>query len=258
MVGFSVLAAAAARAGAGAAGRAARGAGRPWGPGAAAGAGPKRRAAAASAPGGDGGGGEDGGAAGGEGGASPGPLGGGRGRRPNRKARGGTYRELLQQQLPGIQTHRAGRPMYDLLQDLPSAVLAAQSAAAQENLKGLGTAAEEAAGGGAGDAGPGEEGAPPLLRWQFKFLLQDGAGGPDHPLNRKVRMSCSVEALGEDQGLTADAKDYLKRLCGPRYNPETDELLLTSDRHADRDSNVRHVHQMLRDVLTEARRVFPS
>ena len=57
MVGFSVLAAAAARAGAGAAGRAARGAGRPWGPGAAAGAGPKRRAAAASAPGGDGGGG---------------------------------------------------------------------------------------------------------------------------------------------------------------------------------------------------------
>jgi len=146
--------------------------------------------------------------------------------------------------------------MYDLLEDLPEALVKEQSVAAQESLRGLGTAAAEAAGPKVADRGAGR--APSVLRWEFKFLLHDGAGGPDHPLNRKVRMSCSVEALGADQGLTGDAKEYLKRLCGPRYDPETDMLLLTSDRHEDRDSNVRHVHQMLRDALAEAQRVFPN
>ena len=189
-------------------------------------------------------------------GEGSGAVGPGRGRRPNRKARGGTYRELLQQQLPAIPAHRAGRPMYDLLKDLPESFVTEQSAAAEESLRGLGAAAAEAADPEAAERGSGE--VPSVLRWEFKFLLHDGAGGPDHPLNRKVRMSCSVEALGADQGLTGDAKEYLKRLCGPRYDPKTDVLLLTSDRHEDRDSNVRHVHQMLRDVLVEARRVFSN
>lgn len=69
---------------------------------------------------------------------------------------------------------------------------------------------------------PGEG---PILRWTTRVVLGPG-GDAWHPANRKVKLSVFLKELQ----LTRQAKERLLLIVGKRYNPNNDELTITSER----------------------------
>lgn len=65
----------------------------------------------------------------------------------------------------------------------------------------------------------------PILRWKTRVVVAPG-GNSWHPKNRKVKLWVKVKALG----LSKYEFRRLIELVEKRYHPETDELVITSER----------------------------
>jgi hypothetical protein len=106
-------------------------------------------------------------------------------------------------------------------------------------------------------APPPRPGAKPVVCWETRAVLHAGPAGADHPANRKVVASVRLADLAAEAGLTEDAARHVALVAGPRYNPNTGVLRLTSDSAPAREGNVAIVERLLQDLVAEGRRVHP-
>jgi len=91
---------------------------------------------------------------------------------------------------------------------------------------------------------PGEG---PILRWTTRVVLGPG-GNAWHPANRKVKLAVFLKELQ----LSKNAKERLLLIVGKRYNPNNDELTITSERFDLREENRKDVLRTLYALIDEA------
>lgn len=106
---------------------------------------------------------------------------------------------------------------------------------------------------------PEEAPAPtgrPILQWESTLVLATGVNA-SHPSNWKARCRVYLRDLQREAGLSEEAARHIARIAGARYNPGTGRLLLTCDRHADREANRTVILQQIHDLVEEGKRAFP-
>ncbi|OLY79726.1 37S ribosomal protein S24, mitochondrial [Smittium mucronatum] len=91
--------------------------------------------------------------------------------------------------------------------------------------------------------------APPQATQILKFQTNRIHGKPDEPLNRRVTMTAKVS----DFGLSADDLHVFLLLVGPRYNPVTDMLTMSSDTELTSKLNKKKISDTLDALLSEAK-----
>lgn len=83
-----------------------------------------------------------------------------------------------------------------------------------------------------------------ILKFKSHTYLGEG-----HPVERKVVLSVKVN----DLKLNDTERHKLLLLCGPRYNVNTDELTLSSEKFPLRKQNKKYLRDLLDKLLTEAK-----
>jgi len=102
-----------------------------------------------------------------------------------------------------------------------------------------------------------EEREQHILEWEV-HMVHEAAGENDHPLNRKVSMRVRVKELQRETGLSDEAVEYVKEICGPRYNPKRNEIKITCARSRNREHNRQWCLTALYELIMEGNREFPS
>jgi hypothetical protein len=97
--------------------------------------------------------------------------------------------------------------------------------------------------------------AEPVLLWESRLVLVQAAVGEEHPANKKAKCSVFLRALGRRHGLSDQGLERIAEICGPRYEPKTGIVTLTSERYLDRESNRRHILGMIDDLVEEGKKV---
>lgn len=103
---------------------------------------------------------------------------------------------------------------------------------------------------------PPYPGARPILRWTLRTVI--AAGPSHHPANKKAKLQVYLRDLQEQKGLSEEALQHIARIAGPRYKPANGELTLTSERYEHREDNRRYLMKVLKDLMQEGQRAFPS
>ncbi|KAL4426864.1 hypothetical protein ABPG77_006650 [Micractinium sp. CCAP 211/92] len=117
--------------------------------------------------------------------------------------------------------------------------------------------AEEVLGIDAPEEQPPRPGARRIIRWEVRHVFAVGTNEA-HPANKKVKAWVHLRDLQHEHGLSDAALQHIARVCGPRYNPGTGELKLTSDRYPHREANRAHIRQIIDALVEEGRRKFPA
>jgi len=127
--------------------------------------------------------------------------------------------------------------------------------------KEAGEAAADAA--GAADAGeakkkttlrPVTEWEETIFEWEYSLVLHPHAVAlPRHPLNNKVRLKVNLENLRQYYDLSEEEKSHIALICGPRYKSKTDSIFLTTQTHASRVDNQKHLMKIVKDLVDEAK-----
>ncbi|SPJ75147.1 uncharacterized protein FTOL_04878 [Fusarium torulosum] len=83
-----------------------------------------------------------------------------------------------------------------------------------------------------------------VLRWRYTSYM-----GEFHPAEKKV----VVQFAPDDLKLTAVQTEKLKKLAGPRYNPETEIIKMSSDSFEHQAQNKRYLSNLVDDLITAAK-----
>ncbi|OHE95306.1 hypothetical protein CORC01_09451 [Colletotrichum orchidophilum] len=83
-----------------------------------------------------------------------------------------------------------------------------------------------------------------VLRFRYTSYM-----GEYHPAEKKVVMQFSPA----DLGLTEVQADKLRKLVGPRYNPETDIVKMSSEKYEHQAQNKRYLSNLLDDLIASAK-----
>lgn len=73
--------------------------------------------------------------------------------------------------------------------------------------------------------------------------------GEPHPVESKCVLNVKVEQLG----LNASERHKLLVLSGPRYNPDNDELTLSSEKFPYVNQNKKYLSDLLDKIIAEAK-----
>ena len=84
------------------------------------------------------------------------------------------------------------------------------------------------------------------------------AAGDTTPLNRKVTMRVNTKDLQRETGLSEEALQYVKDICGPRYDAKKDEIKIVCTRSRNREHNRQWCLKVLYDLIMEGNREFPG
>lgn len=96
-----------------------------------------------------------------------------------------------------------------------------------------------------------------ILKWEV-HMVHEAAGENDHPLNRKVTMRVNAKDLQRETGLSEEALQYVKDICGPRYDAKKDEIKIVCTRSRNREHNRQWCLKVLYDLIMEGNREFPG
>ena len=96
-----------------------------------------------------------------------------------------------------------------------------------------------------------------ILKWEV-HMVHEAAGDNDHPLNRKVTMRVNAKDLQRETGLSEEALQYVKDICGPRYDAKKDEIKIVCTRSRNREHNRQWCLKVLYDLIMEGNREFPG
>lgn len=102
---------------------------------------------------------------------------------------------------------------------------------------------------------PPSETTEPVLMWESRLVLVQAAVGEEHPANKKAKCRVFLRALGRKHGLSDRGLERIAEICGPRYDPKTGIVTLTSERYLERESNRRHILGMIDDLVEEGKKV---
>lgn len=73
--------------------------------------------------------------------------------------------------------------------------------------------------------------------------------GEFHPAEKKV----VVEFSPQDFGLTAEQQNKLKKLAGPRWNPEKKVIKMSCESFEHQAQNKRHLAELAESLIAEAK-----
>lgn len=104
---------------------------------------------------------------------------------------------------------------------------------------------------------PPYPGARPILKWELRMVLAAG-NRSDHPANRRAKCSLYLRDLQEQMGLTDAAVHHIARVSGPRYHPNTGQLVISCEKYPHREENRRAIITMIYALITEGKRAFPD
>lgn len=83
-----------------------------------------------------------------------------------------------------------------------------------------------------------------MLRFRYTSYM-----GEHHPAEKKV----VVQFSPADLGLTDVQADKLRKLVGPRYNPETDVVKMSSEKYEHQAQNKRYLSNLVDDLIASAK-----
>ncbi|PNY27475.1 37S ribosomal protein S24, mitochondrial [Tolypocladium capitatum] len=83
-----------------------------------------------------------------------------------------------------------------------------------------------------------------VLRWRHTTYM-----GESHPAEKKV----VVQFAPDDLRLTPVQTDKLKKLAGPRYNPETELIKMSCESYEHQAQNKRYLSNLVDDLITSAK-----
>ncbi|KAH7149513.1 mitochondrial ribosomal subunit protein-domain-containing protein [Dactylonectria estremocensis] len=83
-----------------------------------------------------------------------------------------------------------------------------------------------------------------VLRWRYTTYM-----GESHPAEKKV----VVQFAPNDLKLTAVQTEKLKKLAGPRYNPETNIIKMSCESYEQQAQNKRYLSNLIDDLITAAK-----
>ncbi|KAH7148756.1 mitochondrial ribosomal subunit protein-domain-containing protein [Dactylonectria macrodidyma] len=83
-----------------------------------------------------------------------------------------------------------------------------------------------------------------VLRWRYTTYM-----GESHPAEKKV----VVQFSPNDLKLTAVQTEKLKKLAGPRYNPETNIIKMSCESYEQQAQNKRYLSNLVDDLITAAK-----
>ncbi|KAJ4265433.1 37S ribosomal protein S24, mitochondrial [Fusarium torreyae] len=83
-----------------------------------------------------------------------------------------------------------------------------------------------------------------VLRWRYTSYM-----GESHPAEKKV----VVQFAPDDLKLTPVQTEKLKKLAGPRYNPETEIIKMSSDSFEHQAQNKRYLSNLIDDLIAAAK-----
>ena len=89
-------------------------------------------------------------------------------------------------------------------------------------------------------------------------MVLEAGGTQDHGLNKKVSLKVNVDALMKETGLSEEAMDYIKAICGKRFLKKTNEIRIVCRRYADREHNRQWCLRALYELIEEGQKEFPS
>lgn len=89
---------------------------------------------------------------------------------------------------------------------------------------------------------------PPKVNQPLRFRYTSYMG-EYHPAEKKV----VVEFSPKDFGLTEDQQLKLKKLAGPRYNPEKETIKMSCESFEHQAQNKRHLAELVEKLVAEAR-----
>lgn len=116
---------------------------------------------------------------------------------------------------------------------------------------------------------PPEEKKKHILNWEVHTVME-AVGPSDHPLNRKVTLRVKLKDLQRETGLSDEALEYIKDICGKRYVEEkvrgghnsrksTRKLIkIVCTRSRNREHNRQWCLKVLYDLIEEGNKEFPS
>lgn len=96
-----------------------------------------------------------------------------------------------------------------------------------------------------------------ILFWQTTQVLENGAQN-DHPLNRKVVLTVRLMPLQRETGLSNEALEYIKEICGKRFNDKKNEIKIICTRSRNREHNRQWCLKVLYDLIAEGNAEYPS
>jgi len=82
------------------------------------------------------------------------------------------------------------------------------------------------------------------LRWRYTTYM-----GDNHPAEKKV----VVQFAPDDLGLTKVQTDKVKKLCGVRYNPETEVVKMSCESYQNQAQNKRFLADQIDKIIAEAK-----
>ncbi|QDZ24871.1 hypothetical protein HOP50_15g74140 [Chloropicon primus] len=98
-----------------------------------------------------------------------------------------------------------------------------------------------------------------IFQWEYYLVLHPQAVAlPRHPKNDKVRLTVQLENLRSYYGLSEAQKSHIALICGPRYKSKSDSILLTTQTHQSRADNQRHLMNVVKELVEEAKSFVPS
>lgn len=83
------------------------------------------------------------------------------------------------------------------------------------------------------------------LRFRYTTYL-----GEHHPAEKKVVLEFCPQDLPD---LTDVQRNKLRKLCGPRYNPQTDIVKISSEMYESQAQNKRYLGDRVDELMKEAR-----
>lgn len=83
------------------------------------------------------------------------------------------------------------------------------------------------------------------LRWRYTTYFSDS-----HPASTKVVVEFEVQQL---HTLSGQQQTKLRKLCGPRYNPETDSVKMSCESYDTQARNKRYLLDVVQRLIAEAK-----
>ena len=102
-----------------------------------------------------------------------------------------------------------------------------------------------------------KSGAKQILEWETNLVLEAG-GTQDHGLNKKVALKVEVGELQEETGLSDDAMEYIKLICGKRFLKKTNQIRIVCRRYRNREHNRQWCLRALYELIGEGQKEHPS
>ncbi|XRB23594.1 ribosomal protein S35 [Pseudoscourfieldia marina] len=91
------------------------------------------------------------------------------------------------------------------------------------------------------------------MRWLTTVVIPSGYDPPNHPLNRKAKLSVKLSTLAQAARLDERQTMALRAIVGRRYDPQTDDFTVSVAKYTRREDNRREALRMVRDLVREAR-----